>query len=190
MNRLKKLLWGILLISLITLGTVKLNKTEQNLYFYQLEDAKILQQQQKFIKQIATEAKKLQAKNHLFASITIAQAILESDWGNSELATESNNLFGIKETDGAEASILPTDEYENGQRITIHAAFKKYPTIEDSLSDHMVFLEGASYAPVKASQDYREAAYALQKGGYATDPAYAEKLIELIEQFELNRFDL
>lgn len=55
--------------------------------------------------------------------------------------------------------------------------------------DHIDFLNGGTYEAVKTSTDYKEAAYALQNGGYATDPHYAEKLIELIEQFKLNKYD-
>lgn len=193
MKNLKKIGFLFILLILIIGGTLILKKNEHTQkrapYPYELADARIIKHQKHFINQIADEAKRLQAENHLFASITIAQAILESDWGQSELAMESNNLFGIKGQDGDEASVLPTDEYENGKRITIDAAFKKYDTIQDSMADHMDFLEGASYASVKTSQDYKEAAYALQKGGYATDPKYAEKLIELIQQFKLDRFD-
>lgn len=145
--------------------------------------------QQTFINQIASEAQALQQQTKLFASITIAQAILESDWGRSELAVDSHNLFGIKGNFNDQSSTLPTDEFENGERITIDASFKKYETVQESMIDHIDFLEGGTYEAVKTSSDYKEAAYALQNGGYATDPHYAEKLIELIEQFKLNKYD-
>lgn len=149
----------------------------------------ITEEQQTFIDEIASEAKKLQQQTHLFASITIAQAILESDWGRSDLALEANNLFGIKGSHNDQSSVMPTDEYINGQRITVDDAFKKYETIQASLADHLAFLEGASYQPIKTSKNYREAARALQNGGYATDPDYATKLIALIEEFDLSKYD-
>lgn len=145
--------------------------------------------QQEFIEEIADEAKQLQKKTHLFASITIAQAILESDWGRSELATEANNLFGIKGEYKEQTSVMPTDEYVDGQRITIDDSFKKYETIQQSMADHMDFLKGDSYKAIKTSKNYKEAALALQNGGYATDPDYAEKLIQLIEEFQLYHYD-
>lgn len=145
--------------------------------------------QQKFIDEIVLEAQALQQQTNLFASITIAQAILESDWGRSDLAVDSHNLFGIKGSFNDQSSTLPTDEFENGERITIEASFKKYDTIQESMVDHIDFLKGGTYDAIKTSTDYKEAAYALQNGGYATDPHYAEKLIELIEQFHLNKYD-
>ncbi|WP_413537000.1 glycoside hydrolase family 73 protein [Carnobacterium divergens] len=145
--------------------------------------------QQKFIDEIVLEAQALQQQTNLFASITIAQAILESDWGRSDLAVDSHNLFGIKGSFNDQSSTLPTDEFENGERITIEASFKKYDTIQESMGDHIDFLKGGTYDAIKTSTDYKEAAYALQNGGYATDPQYAEKLIELIEQFKLNKYD-
>ncbi|MTD41528.1 histidine kinase [Erwinia sp. CPCC 100877] len=145
--------------------------------------------QQEFIEEIADEAKQLYKKTHLFASITIAQAILESDWGRSALATEANNLFGIKGEYNEQTSIMPTDEYVDGQLITVDDSLKKYETIQQSMADHMDFLKGSSYNAVKTSKNYKEAALALQNGGYATDPDYAEKLIQLIEEFKLYRYD-
>lgn len=145
--------------------------------------------QQIFIDEIASEAKLLQKSTHLFASITIAQAILESDWGRSDLAVEANNLFGIKGVFNEESSIMPTDEYIDGERVTIDDSFKKYETIQESMIDHMEFLKGSTYEDIKTSKNYREAAVALQNGGYATDPDYAEKLIQLIEEFNLNKYD-
>lgn len=105
------------------------------------------------------------------------------------MAVDSHNLFGIKGSFNDQSSTLPTDEFENGERITIEASFKKYDTIQESMVDHIDFLKGGTYDAIKTNTGYKEAAYALQNGGYATDPHYAEKLIELIEQFHLNKYD-
>lgn len=145
--------------------------------------------QKEFIDEIASEAQNLQTQTHLFASITIAQAILESDWGRSDLAIEANNLFGIKGSYNQQTTVMPTDEVINGERITVNDSFKKYNTIQESLVDHLEFIKGSSYESIKTSKNYKEAAIALQNGGYATDPNYAEKLIELIEEFQLDRYD-
>lgn len=77
----------------------------------------------------------------------------------------------------------------DGETITIEDAFKKYDTVQESMVDHIDFLSGGTYEAIKTSKNYKEAAYALQNGGYATDPDYAEKLIGLIEEFQLNKHD-
>ncbi|ODJ50231.1 glycoside hydrolase family 73 protein [Brochothrix thermosphacta] len=141
--------------------------------------------QTKFIEDISKQAQKLEDETSLSASITIAQAILESDWGRSELALKSNNLFGIK----GETIKMTTDEYEEGERITIVDNFKVYDSIADSVLDHAEFLEGGTYSGLEKSKNYRESAYILQEGGYATDPKYAEKIIEIIEQYSLFKYD-
>ncbi|MBP1042552.1 glycoside hydrolase family 73 protein [Vagococcus sp. BWB3-3] len=142
-----------------------------------------------FINEIAGPAQNIHAETQLFPSIIIAQAILESDWGQSELATSANNLFGIKGEHNNQSVIMRTDEYIDGERITIDDQFKKYDNLQQGMEDHLVFLKGASYQPVLSAANYREAALAIQAGGYATDPRYADKLIELIEQFGLNQYD-
>lgn len=147
-------------------------------------------EQQAFITTIAEEAQQLQDQTHLFASITIAQAILESNWGQSELAIEANNLFGIKGSYDDQSSILPTTEVIDGETIIIDDEFKKYATVQESMIDHIHFLSGGTYEAISTSKNYKETAYALQDGGYATDPDYAEKLIALIEEFQLNKYDL
>lgn len=181
----KRIIFPVLLILLLSFASIFLlfNREKQPIQ----DEATAYQQI--FIDEIASEAKLLQKQTQLFASITIAQAILESDWGRSDLAVEANNLFGIKGAFNEKSSVMPTDEFINGERITIDDSFKKYETIQESMSDHMEFLKGSTYAEIKISKNYREAAVALQKGGYATDPEYAEKLIQIIEEFNLNQYD-
>ncbi|MGX7244689.1 glycoside hydrolase family 73 protein [Enterococcus quebecensis] len=181
----KQNIFPILLILLLSVASILLilNKEEAP-----IQDETIAYQQN-FIDDIAAEAKLLQKQTNLFASITIAQAILESDWGRSDLAVEAKNLFGIKGAYNEQSSIMPTDEFIDGERITIDDSFKKYNTIQESMIDHIEFLKGGTYEAIKTSKNYQEAAVALQNGGYATDPDYAEKLIELIEEFKLNRYD-
>lgn len=182
---IKRNVLPLLLILLLSIASIFLifNKEEQPIQ----DEATAYQQL--FIDEIAAEAKVLQKQTHLFASITIAQAILESDWGRSDLALEANNLFGIKGTFNEQSSIMPTEEFIDGEQITIDDSFKKYSTIQESMVDHMEFLNGGTYEAIKTSQNYREAAIALQNGGYATDPEYAEKLIALIEEFQLDKYD-
>ncbi|MBC1890174.1 GW domain-containing glycosaminoglycan-binding protein [Listeria booriae] len=189
------LLIGILL-SAIVLGAVAFIAIDK-LFFQQEEPVEItrVDPQQEFINLLADHAQQIQDQEGILTSITLAQAILESNWGESKLATEGRNLFGIKGEYQKDSVTMPTQEFENNEWITIDAAFRKYPTWFESLDDHAaLFLKGTSwdktkYQGVIKAKDYKTAANALQKAGYATDPGYAEKLIELIEQRNLQAYD-
>ncbi|MBC6314022.1 glucosaminidase domain-containing protein [Listeria grandensis] len=150
---------------------------------------------QEFIELLAGHAQQIQDQEGILTSITLAQAILESNWGDSGLATKGRNLFGIKGEYQQDSVTMQTQEYENNQWVTVDAAFRKYPTWFESLDDHAaLFLKGTSwdknkYREVIQAKDYKTAAQALQKSGYATDPEYATKLIDLIEQQDLQAYD-
>lgn len=149
---------------------------------------------QLFIKQIAPEAQAMQNRYHVLASVTIAQAILESDWGSSKLAADYHNLFGIKGS-GLNSQELSTKEYVNGRWVVITDRFKVYPSWDASIRDHTrLMLNGTdtnanNYSAVTSATDYRTAAKALQQAGYATDPDYASKLISVIQTYQLNKYD-
>ena len=137
------------------------------------------------------------AKEGILPSITAAQAILESGWGSSELAkAPNNNLFGIKDSEDWHGEIVtvPTQEYLNGDYITVNAAFRKYASWNDSVVDHAKFFTSTewrknNYRKVVNETDYRIAAQELKNAGYATDPSYAGKLISLIEAYKLYEWD-
>ena len=137
------------------------------------------------------------AKEGILPSITAAQAILESGWGSSELAkTPNNNLFGIKNSEDWHGEIVtvPTQEYLNGDYITVNAAFRKYASWNDSVVDHAKFFTSTewrkdNYRKVVNETDYRIAAQELKNAGYATDPNYPGKLIRLIEAYKLYEWD-
>ena len=137
------------------------------------------------------------AKEGVLPSITAAQAILESGWGSSELAmAPNNNLFGIKDSEdwNGEIVTVPTQEYVNGDYITVNAAFRKYTSWNDSVVDHAKFFTSTewrknNYRKVVNETDYRIAAQELKNAGYATDPSYAGKLISLIEAYKLYEWD-
>ena len=120
------------------------------------------------------------------ASIKLAQGILESGAGMSDLARRSNNHFGIKCHRGWRGeSVYAADDTPND-------CFRKYRRVEDSYDDHSEFLTtGSRYRELfdLSITDYKGWARGLQKTGYATDRAYANKLIKLIEDYELYRFD-
>jgi len=137
------------------------------------------------------------AKEGVLPSITAAQAILESGWGSSELAkAPNNNLFGIKDSEdwNGEIVTVPTQEYVNGDYITVNAAFRKYTSWNDSVVDHAKFFTSTewrknNYRKVVNETDYRVAAQELKNAGYATDPSYPGKLISLIEAYKLYEWD-
>lgn len=149
-----------------------------------------------FIQELAPTAEKMDQRYHVSASISLAQAILESDWGKSELAARYNNLFGVKAALWEPHVKLETKEYENGKWITVTAAFRTYWSWEESMEDHAKLMVNGTdwnqkqYEKVIQAKDYRQAAYALQQAGYATDPTYAEKLISMIETYQLYRYDI
>lgn len=152
-------------------------------------------QKRAFIKQLAPYAQELHAQYGVLPSITLAQAILESDWGQSTLAKDYHNYFGIKSTDPARSQELTTQEYVNGRWITIKARFAVYPNVNASLKAHaLLFVNGTSYNPhqykdVLAAKDYVTASNALKTDGYATDPDYPAKLQRLIKQWDLAQYD-
>ncbi|MDD4514323.1 glucosaminidase domain-containing protein [Massilibacteroides sp.] len=127
-----------------------------------------------------------QSKYGIPASITLAQGILESGAGQSELARKSNNHFGIKCHNDWNGSRAYHDDDLRGE------CFRKYKRVEESYEDHALFLTGRSrYAHLFSlnPKDYKGWARGLQKSGYATDRAYANKLIKMIEDYELYQFD-
>ncbi len=125
-------------------------------------------------------------KYNIPASITLAQGILESGAGLSELARSSNNHFGIKCHRGWDGGkVYAADDTPND-------CFRQYKTVAHSYQDHSEFLAFSSRYSVLfelSINDYKGWARGLQKSGYATDRAYANKLIKLIEDYELYRFD-
>lgn len=120
------------------------------------------------------------------ASITLAQAILESQYGNSKLSTEANNHFGIKCHKWTGETYTQDDDARN-------ECFRKYENAKESFNDHSEFLKYrdryASLFTLKIS-DYKSWAKGLKKCGYATNPKYAELLIDIIEEYELYKYDI
>lgn len=124
-------------------------------------------------------------KHKIPASITLAQGLLESGAGQSRLAREGNNHFGIKCHNGWNGKTIRHDDDLRNE------CFRKYKKSEDSFEDHAAFLKRSRYNALFSLQltDYKGWAKGLQQAGYATDKAYANKLIKLIEDYELHRFD-
>lgn len=150
--------------------------------------------EQAFLSSVVPAAQATMKVSGVPASVTVAQAILESGWGSSGLAEQANNYFGIKAEHLADAETyceFPTAEYVNGQRVTIDAKFEKYPTVTDCFEDHAALLSQAKrYAPAMAVKSNAEQfAAELQACGYSTSPTYAAMLTTLIKEFDLEQYD-
>ncbi|MDD6438915.1 MAG: glucosaminidase domain-containing protein [Lachnospiraceae bacterium] len=158
-----------------------------------------------FIETIGTLAHADMQQSGVLASVTTAQAILESASGTSVLAIYAGNLFGMKAAlsgnnwpsawNGATYK-KQTLEYMNNSYISVYADFRKYENWAQSVADHSAYLTGAQkskgilrYAGLAGEKDYKKAASIIKAGGYATDPGYVAKLCSLIERYNLTRFD-
>lgn len=141
-----------------------------------------------FIAKIAPSAVRYWHDSGISAALTIAQGALESNWGASGLTMKGNNLSGIKGRGSAGSIIMPTIEYVAGKPITVNAAFSKYFSWDESVADHTRFLKGKRYANL-LNKSGKEAAKAVATAGYATDPSYANKLIALMDRYNLYQYD-
>jgi flagellum-specific peptidoglycan hydrolase FlgJ len=146
--------------------------------------------QQAFISLVAPGAIAAEQRYGIPAAVTIAQAIDESGWGQSELATADHNLFGIKGAGPAGRDMRPTREYENGAWVTRDAPFRVYHNIAESIDDHgRLLATGAAYQHAMASRHLPDAFAAALTGVYATDPDYGPNLIALMRLYHLYRYD-
>ena len=143
----------------------------------------------------------------ILACVSMAQFILESGYGKSELAQNANNCFGMKTSlsgnswsgsswDGKSIYTKKTQEQnEDGTMVTITADFRKYACVEDSIADHAAYLIGAMngskkrYEGLAGCTDYKKAAQIIKDGGYATSHDYVQNLCSIIEQWNLTKFN-
>lgn len=142
---------------------------------------------ERYIDNFKDEAIKEMLMYNIPASITLAQGMLESGNGNSDLAVYANNHFGIKcHTEWTGPTFTKDDDAKD-------ECFRKYPTVLDSYTDHSEFLKSrpryASLFELKHT-DYKGWAEGLKKTGYATDPRYTKRLLELIENYKLYQYDV
>lgn len=145
---------------------------------------------QNFIESVAQGAINGWTKYGVLPSVTVAQAILESGWGQSALSTQAHNLFGIKGSYNGQYVTMQTREVYNGQSYYIYDNFRKYANNSESVEDHGNFLYSNSrYANLLGDQSYARVARKLQADGYATDPSYASSLIKLVEMYNLTQLD-
>ncbi len=172
-NRLMRKKLFILIMVLCTLSATTTAQTTAERYHAYIEKyAKIAQEQQR--------------EHGVPASITLAQGLLESAAGHSELATKAHNHFGIKcAGDWTGATYRYDDDTKN-------ECFRKYRHAKESYHDHSLFLKRKRYESLftLAVTDYKGWAHGLKRCGYATDPGYATKLINLIETYDLAKYAL
>lgn len=143
-----------------------------------------------FVKSIWPHAKRTAAELGVSAKALVAQAALETGWGRRLVGGHgSSNLFGIKATGWNGAKVNSgTHEYVNGVRQNQRAEFRAYDSIHDSFADYAKLMRNGRYAgALAAGTDARGFAGALQKAGYATDPAYAAKISAIVGGPTLNR---
>ncbi len=139
-----------------------------------------------YIRQYAPLAVKEMQRSGVPASITLAQGILESDYGRSKLARRGNNHFGIKCKTDWQGRKIYIDDDRPGE------CFRRYPSVEASYRDHSDFLKNNPryrFLFLLDPTDYKGWAYGLKKAGYATNPRYPRLLIDMIERYQLDRYD-
>lgn len=161
---------------------------------------------QEFIRMISACAVKNMGASGILASVTIAQAILESSYGTSELAVNANNLFGMKCSlsgntwssvwNNVSKYLKATKEQDkDGKETTVHAEFRRYDSIEESVADHALYLLGAKkgndlrFKHIANNKDPRSVIQIIKDGGYATDVNYVDKVMSVIEKYDLTQYD-
>lgn len=141
-----------------------------------------------FVQKIAQLNNTVPKSDHITPSLEIAQAALESDWGQSDLYKKANNIFNVKGEYNGNYMTYYTGEVQNGHNYTELSNFRQYPTLEIAVKDHNTLLK-QKFLQGSDPNDYVSEAKALQDNGYATDPNYARKLMDIIQNYHLTRFD-
>lgn len=145
-----------------------------------------------FKDELAPFAQEYGKLNGILPAFIMGVACLESGFGESGLAKQANNLFGIKGTYNGQSVTMPTTEYVNGKPIRVNAQFRKYPSYEGSVKDFCDLIKnGVSWDPQKYSRavigvtDLNQAVYNFSRSGYMTDPSYYGKLLGTIKSENL-----
>lgn len=158
------------------------------------------------VKMVGPLFTKDQEKSGILASVSMAQFILESSYGKSELAQNANNYFGMKtslsgntwagSTWTGEVYTKTTSEFVDGVYESVNADFRKYPSLEASIADHSAYLLGAKngskfrYSGLKGCSDPAKAIQIIKDGGYATAPDYVAKVLNVISTWDLTKYDI
>ena len=148
---------------------------------------------QKYIERYKDVAIEEMNKTGIPASITLAQGMLESNWGRSELAVKANNHFGIKAGKDWTGKIFEWEDDEYHRGTLIKSKFRVYNSPEESFRDHSMFLvrkKRYDFLFDYSVADYKSWTKGLVKAGYATDPQYSKKLNTIIEKYGLWEYDM
>lgn len=146
--------------------------------------------QSSFINQISQSAVSVAANNDLYASVMIAQAMVETGYGSSTLSNAPYyNLFGVKEYGTAAKVYMPTQEYLNGQYVTMNEPFRQYSSYAESFAHQASILTSRYQGALKSHTYSYQDATAYLTGRYATAPNYAAVLNQVIAQYNLTQFD-
>ena len=161
------------------------------------EQSQMTTSQQSFFNNILPAIQQVSQNKGIVTSVALAQSILESGWGTSQLAKNANNIFGIKADSSWKGNTytVQTKEVVNGKTITVEKQFRAYKSLLESISDYGSFFTSTAwrtknYASFLQATNYETALTSLLASGYATDPAYAEKLKSLIQRYGLDQYDL
>jgi LysM repeat protein len=154
-----------------------------------------VQHKQQFIEAAAAPAREMQRRSGAPASVAIAQAIHETGWGASRLAREGHNYFGIKgrNSEGPAGVVwFNTWEVIGGRNITAREPFRAYNSPEESFLDYgLFFLQNRRYhGALAVADDPQEFIRAIAAAGFATDPNYAARIIRMMDQYDLYRYDV
>ena len=172
---------------------------------FQASDLKVLTEAER-IEKIAPLYQDSMRKTGMLASVGIAQFCLESGYGTTDLAEFANNLHGMKASlsgntwsgsswDGVSVYGKESPEVYNGVTKMVYSEFRKYPNCEASIADRAAYFINAMngsekrYKGIVRNKDYKAVINIIKNGGYATDPNYVAKLVNLVERWELFRFD-
>jgi flagellum-specific peptidoglycan hydrolase FlgJ len=196
-----RVLWGRVLLALILIVGISIYATDLERQVKEQAAVNLAKKpfdqltKDQFIARLRPEAESLETTYKVRASISIAQAALESDWGHSKLSTQYYNFFGVKAASGQPSVTMATKEFENGTWITVDGSFRRYSSWQESLEAHAKLLVNGTtdnpqrYAGVINGATYEDSANALYQGGYATDPDYSKKVIQIIKTYQLYKYD-
>lgn len=151
----------------------------------------VTESQSEFIEHLGSAAQATYSQYGILPSMTIAQAILESSWGTCYLA-QNYNFFGMKAGGSYSGNTVTvsTNEEVNGEYVTVNGTFRAYDSFESGIEGYYIFITNNSrYSNLIWETDYKTACYKIKEDGWATDSSYSEKLINIIETYDLTRFD-
>lgn len=145
--------------------------------------------QKKFVCRLIPHSLKMYIEKDILPSVTIAQAIHESDWGRSKLSVDANNLFGFKKGSwkGASYNIRTGEHDSNGNKYYINASFRKYGSYEESMNDYANSM--INRYKISHIGNYKNAVSRIVAGNYASDPNYYSKVVGTIEKYNLFYLD-